>query len=294
MGLIISDAPGDRVICAVNHNSRFHLASVLKLIIMLYALSEVDDTRLSLGELVSRFDLDDIPGSFTADFSREHHPEFSVEELLAAMVQYNDSVIADYFIRRLGSQSITSFCENLGMRDTSINTSIVGLNARILGVMRPDKTLPDSWPEFIALAQRCAPSDASRPENVELTAYNYSTPMDLSILLGSLLANGILRPESTRFARSILERQVSTERMPRLLTPLQRSKVGHSIGHAAMGSNYLCINDVGYYSEGLSGPHLILAFMADQIESFTATNDFIAELSRSAVDLVSEQVAERR
>jgi len=92
----------------------------------------------------------------------------------------------------------------------------------------------------------------------------------------------------------ILRRQSSTERIPRLLTPLERTRLGHSIGHAAVGDEYLCINDAGFYTDPALGINLVLVFFTGEVKSFPAVNEFIGQLSRWAVDMCLSTVKEGR
>ena len=99
VGYIVADLSTGNVIGQRNPNLQFHMASVIKLIILAAALAEVDKGRLSLTEVIPVAELHN-----DADHTlfRRDTSTMKMSELLCAMASQNNSVIADYFLALVG------------------------------------------------------------------------------------------------------------------------------------------------------------------------------------------------
>ena len=130
VGYIVADLSTGNVIGQRNPNLQFHMASVIKLIILAAALAEVDKGRLSLTEVIPVAELHN-----DADHTlfRRDTSTMKMSELLCVMASQNNSVIADYFLGRLGIDTIQNFCVRSGLTNTTINSSILDINLMALG-----------------------------------------------------------------------------------------------------------------------------------------------------------------
>jgi len=283
-GVLIVDLGSAQVLACQNASSTFHMGSVVKMLVLLFMCRLVDDGKASLGDRVARSDLNDIPGGFISEFSNATIASLSVGELLSVMIRLNDSVIADYFLRTYSIERLNAFLKIEGCQDTEINSSILGLTMQLVTLTEGIQE-PHNWREYydLLVSGHVSISESPRPQN--LSHLNFSTPHDLSSLLGRLLDGTLLSPTMTSFAMSCLLHQSSTERIPLLLAPSERSAVGHSIGHSVIDGSYTTINDVGFFRRSPSIA-CTLVFLTDRITDFRQVNQCIAGLSRLAVDYV--------
>lgn len=276
VGYIVADLSTGNVIGQRNPNLQFHMASVIKLIILAAALAEVDKGRLSLTEVIPVAELHN-----DADHTlfRRDTSTMKMSELLCVMASQNNSVIADYFLGRLGIDTIQNFCVRSGLTNTTINSSILDINLMALGCRHNPR--PRYWDELFEHVQTQPHKTPSDSTLRSICQYNTSTPRDISNLIRQAIGGTLLSKICQNFMISVLRKQVSAEYIPKYLSSVQRRNLGHSIGKVEIANRLRLINDVGFYvSPKIS---LSLVFLIDEISAPEAIQRWVALKTQFAI-----------
>ncbi|WP_151732813.1 serine hydrolase [Paenibacillus tengchongensis] len=281
-GIKITEGRGQAVErFAINEDRRFHMASVIKMLILIEVLLQADEGNISLEEQIDleRQDHVSAPGTY---FGMRHlGAPATVLELLSFMIALNDSLIADYFITRLSKDALNRRFAGLGLKNTQIDLSILELNMRSYGIA-PSIHI-DSWQDFYSFSLNnqeyfARPEVLLRAECFNFAEHNYSTAGDLESLIRRFITGKLASPELTALGIHILKGQTSKNRMPFRLPPEAEAETGHQIGTIIADTGYTVINDCGFI-DGDTLP--VFVFLTDSIQDdFIKINEAVGRITR--------------
>lgn len=255
LAVMVSDTRGWRL--SVGANARKHLASVVKMLMVVVALRQAERGGLALADEVcagagpGQVDLSSsFLGRLHAGLRLTH------QDLLYLMIALSDSTIYDYFFHLIGAGVINGHLQEMGLSDTRLDISILELNRRSYGLTAARFDGLDTWARLQSLFVESPevvqePEVAAAARAFRFVDHNYSTPHDLCFLLESLLRGELLGPAYTERAREMLRWQLSKNRLPAMLPPAMDGCVGHQIGLVAESDDsYSVINDCGFLDFG--------------------------------------------
>jgi beta-lactamase class A len=209
-------------------NERFSLQSVMKLMVAMAALDQVDKGKWHRDE------------TFTfkhSDLSLSHQPiqemlgnksqiTVSLADCIELMVTNSCSGAADFVIRNMGGPtSVNAFLKKNGIEGMSVDRQERDLQTQIGGI---------TWrPEFVDAAKLDAALDRV-PQKAQDAAYakyladprDTTTPAAMGLLLQKLLQGKLLSASSTRYLLGVMERTVTGENRLKAGVP-----VGWTLGH---------------------------------------------------------------
>jgi beta-lactamase class A len=174
---------------ALHPHEIFPAASLIKLPILFFLLKKVDDGALNLHETLLLKKKDKVGGSGIL-FELHDGIELTLLDLAVLMIVVSDNTATNLLIDKLGMKKIQHFIESLGLANTILGRKLM-------------------------VAPHRPPA-------------NFTTPMDMFLLLQKLLQGKLLSQKNTRLALEILFRQQYNEKIPLLLP--QNVKTAHKTG----------------------------------------------------------------
>lgn len=172
-------------------DERFPAASVIKLPVLVEALHQEQEGKLSLQECIP-VRREDKVGGFGILKEIDSLEALSLLDLLTLMTIISDNTAANLCIERVGMAAVNDTAASLGMKGTLLQRKMMDMAARERGLD------------------------------------NFTTPGDVALLLETLVAGQALTPEKCDLALSIMKRQQVKDRLP-LLLPAE-VEVAHKTG----------------------------------------------------------------
>jgi beta-lactamase class A len=178
----------------INGDEVFPSASIIKLPILVEALRQRMEGRLSLEERVILREEDKVGGSGVL---KEMTPGLSLpfSDVLTLMIIVSDNMAANIAIARVGLENVNAYMRQLGLRRTALQRKLMDLEARKRGLD------------------------------------NLTSPRDMADLLQKLVTKTILNNENCEKALDIMRRQQVRDRIPRYLP--SNTPVAHKTGEIA-------------------------------------------------------------
>lgn len=115
-GVFVKDVSADKWI-GINENRRFHSASVIKIPIMYDALLQVQAGKLKLDDVFTMEDDEVIGGSGVMQLLHSRS-QFTLEDLIALMIDVSDNVATNMLHDILGKENINNSINELGLKNT--------------------------------------------------------------------------------------------------------------------------------------------------------------------------------
>ncbi len=193
---------------------QFAVASVIKIHVLAAALKACEEGKMALDQrvVITRHD---ITGGSGRIKSMAMPREFSVAELLQAMIAESDNTAANKIINMMGFDYINAACRQLGTKGTVLRRHMMDFSQRRFGVE------------------------------------NYTTAEDVSLVLEKAYHGTLVNLRASQFAMALLKYQKVNDRIPKYLphgtvvahkTGLERSVV-HDAGivFSPRGDYIICV-----------------------------------------------------
>jgi len=178
----------------INGDEVFPSASIIKIPILVEALRQRAEGRLSLEERVTLMEEDKVGGSgVLKEMTTGLSLPFS--DVLTLMIIVSDNVAANIAIARVGMENVNAYVRQLGLRRTVLQRKLMDFEARKRGLD------------------------------------NLTSPRDIADLLQKLATKTMLNPEACERALDIMKRQQVRDRIPRYLP--SGTPVAHKTGEIA-------------------------------------------------------------
>ena len=272
----------------LNGGERFPMASTYKVPMAVELLSQVDEGKRSLEELVTieESDLIDTHGVIS-DLLDAPGARLTLENLLGLMLRISDNLATDLIFREAGgADRITARMKAVGAGGIRVDRTTRALIANWLG--RDDATVesPIAPAAYNALL---APDHLNRLTAEQMAAFNRkfnadprdtATPEAMMTLLRLIWQGEILSQSSTAVLIDIMERcQTGQNRLLGMLPP--GAKVAHKTG--TIGET---TNDVGVvYLPGDAGHVVTVVYIKEsKLPNNEAMEPVIAQIARAVYD----------
>jgi beta-lactamase class A len=235
-----------------NGNQHFPMQSVYKLPIAIAILQLVDSGRLRLDQRV-RLEERDLPPASVHSPMRDQHPqggvEFSIHELLRAVIVESDGAASDLLLGLVGPKIVTGFMNSLGAKDLVVATS-----------------------------------ETEMARNEEVQYRNWASPEATVVLLSNLQkGRGLSAPSRQMLLAWMTETPTGPQRIKGILPA--GTRVAHKTGTSATVQGMTrATNDAGIITLP-DGRHLAVAvFVSDSIADLSTREGAIAKIARAAWD----------
>lgn len=271
---------GRRVI--FNGGERFPMASTFKVPIAVQLLTQVDEDKLRLDQMVELKASDLHPGSGTlSDLFNQPGLALSVRNLLELMLLISDNSATDVCLRLAGgAEAVTGRMRALGINGIDVNRSTLRLISDWAGL----KNLPpeNEWrPELLRkLDDEVTKEEAAAAHRrFDLDPRDTATPEAMATLLARLSRREILKRESAELLYDIMRRCRTGEARLKGLLP-KGTEVAHKTG--SIGGT---TNDVGIITlPDNTGRVAIAVFIKASTKAVAERERVIAEVTRAIHD----------
>jgi beta-lactamase class A len=180
---------------AVNGDTRFPTASLIKVAVMVEVYHQMAEGRLRRGQTVTLHESDKA-GDEPVVLNQLHDGlRLTIPDLLALMIAYSDNTATNLLVRLAGTASIDRRMESYGLRDTKI--------------FRP--TFRDGHADVF-------------PELEKEFGLGMTTPNEIARLMELIARSKVVSPTASREMLSILEKQQDRAMIPRSL-PFDRDRI---------------------------------------------------------------------
>jgi beta-lactamase class A len=255
---IIGDNGRDTL--SINGNHRFPMQSVFKFHIALTALSQVDQGKFSLDQVITIHENELLPDLYSP--LREKYPKgasLKLSEILKYTVSLSDNVGCDALLRLIGGpQAVENFIQEKGFKDFSVKIN--------------EEVMQRNW---------------------DLQFQNWTTPKTSSELLVYFYDNNkkSLSDEHHAFIWTAMkETQTGKNRLKGQLP--KGTVVAHKTGWS--GTNKECVtaaaNDVGVVFLPNGRHYFISVFVTDSKEDAAANEKIIADISKVTWDYFNKRM----
>jgi beta-lactamase class A len=227
---------------------RFSLQSVMKLMVAMAALDEVDKGRWKLDQKLTfrRSDLSVSHQPLADLLGTKRSMTVTLDQCIDFMVTQSCSAAADFVIRRLGGTSaVNAFLKKHGVRGMSVDRQERDLQTAVAGV---------SWkPEYID-AEKLEAAIARLPNSRKDAAYrryqsdprDTTTPEAMGFLLQKLVTGKLFTKKSTAYLMGVMERTETGADRLKAGVPAGWT-LGHKTGTSSTHRGLAwATNDVGY------------------------------------------------
>jgi len=265
-------------------NERFSLQSVMKLMVAMAALDQVDQGRWKPGQTFTfrRSDLSVYVQPIAEDLGDKDQITVTLEQCIEYTVTESCSASGDFLIRTMGGvHMVNAFLRRHGIRDLSVNREERDLQTNILGMY---------WkPEYVDEARFEAAIQA-RPHAELAAAYrryqadprDTTTPEAMGDLLGRLVTYKLLSKRSTDYLMGVMERTKTGAMRLKAGVPAGW-RLGHKTGtSSSYGGVTAATNDVGYARRGPNDWVILVALVADSTAPYEARERAVAQVAETA------------
>jgi beta-lactamase class A len=252
-------ATGDTL--AINADTRFPTASVIKLAVLVEAFQQIAEGRLKLDARVIMRDSDKVGIGDSGTLNELHDGiELTVSDLLNLMIVVSDNTATNLMVARLGTPAVNARMEHYGLRNTKI--------------FRP--TFRDGHPD-------CC------PELEREFGLGMSTPREMATLMELIATGRAVDANASKHMFDILSRQQDLTMIPRRLPADARAAVANKTGTdaekqaGASGEKGHIHNDVAIVKTAKSTYVLAIFTRHGRSRTWTADNEALAagaEVSR--------------
>lgn len=263
---------------------RFSLQSVMKLMVAMAALNQVDQGRWKPGQKFTfrRSDLSVYVQPIAEDLGDKTQITVTLEQCIEYTVTESCSASGDFLIRKMGGvHMINAFLRRHGIRDLSVNREERDLQTNILGMY---------WkPEYVDEA-RFESAIQARPHAELAAAYrryqtdprDTTTPEAMGELIHKLVTFKLLSKRSTDYLMGVMERTKTGAMRLKAGVPAGW-RLGHKTGTSSTyGGITVATNDVGYARRALNDWVILVALVADSTASYETRERAIAQVAETA------------
>jgi beta-lactamase class A len=271
------DGTGPRVL--VNADQPFPMASTFKVAVAVTILSQVDQGRLKLDQLVPVDPNMMVESEGLAATFRHPGVSVSVKNLLELMLTVSDNTATDTLVKLAGGPAVvTQWVRVQGIQGMRVDRDTAGL-IRDFYHLPPGPSFPDSLaaglkanPKLEDLGDKADPVFDKDPKDT-------STPMAMADLLQRIYTGKALSPASTQLLGEIMERNTTGKARIRGRLP-QGTVVAEKTG--TIGGS---LNNVGVIRlPGKGGKLIVAVFIKESRKPFDDRERVIADIARSLYD----------
>ncbi len=275
----------DGRVAGVNVDRPFSMQSVMKLVVSLAVLDQVDKGKIKLNQVYTLY---------PSDLSVSHQPiaehitakgyKASVKELIERSVQESDSCAVDFLIRKIGGViTVQKFLKSTGIKGIRIDRDERSLQSENAGITwRSAYTDPQKFE-----AARAAVSE--RKKDLAWRKYlsdprDTSTPQAMAQLLSMLIEGTLLSKSSTAYAYDVMKGCVTYP--DRLKEGVPKGwQFGHKTGSSHTYKGVAGVtNDVGIAVSPSGSKVVLAAFLARSNQDMKGRNAVIRKGAKTVFE----------
>ncbi|CAN1565222.1 PenP Beta-lactamase class A [Fimbriimonadaceae bacterium] len=266
-------------------SERFSIQSVMKLVVSMAALDQVDRGKWKVGQKFTfgRSDFSLSVQPLAERLGKRNSMTVSLEDCIELTVTESCSAAGDFLIRKMGGvQVVNAFLRKKGIAGLTVDRQERDLQTQIVGL---------TWkPEYVDSAKLDRAIQAV-PKAEKSAAYkryqadrrDTSTPEAMAMLLKKLVTGQLLSKRSTDYLLGVMGR---TKTGPdRLAAGVPKGwKLGHKTGTSSTMDGVSCAtNDVGIARRANGDWVVIVAFVGDSIANDTERARAISQVAKLAL-----------
>jgi beta-lactamase class A len=271
------DRRGPRVL--VNADQQFPMASTFKVPIAGTVLSQVDQGRISLEQLVSVDPNMMVESEGLAETFRHPGVSVSVENLLELMLTVSDNTATDTLEKLVGGPAVvTRWVRGQGVDGLRVDRDTAGLIRDFYG-LPPGPSFPASLEAGLKANPNLEDKGTKPDPAFDNDPRDTSTPTAMAQLLERIYTGKALSPGSTNLLREIQERNTTGKARIRARLP-EGTVVAEKTG--TIGGS---VNNVGVITlPGNSGKLIVAIFIKKSSKPVEDRERVIADISRALYD----------
>lgn len=274
-------------VAGTNLNRPFSIQSVMKLVVSLAVLDQVDKGRLKLNDTYTLF---------PSDLSVTHQPiaekitakgyKVSVKELIERAVQDSDNCAVDFLIRKTGGISmVQSFLKTTGIKGLRLDRSERDLQSHTAGLTwKPEFTDPKKFDAAVKAVPQ-------KQKDAAWKAYladprDTSTPLAMAQLLNKLAEGTLLSKEMSAYAYDVMKGCKTYS--DRLQDGVPKGwQFGHKTGTSYTYKGVAGVtNDVGIAISPKGKKVILVAFLGLSRQDMKSRNAVITKATRIAFERI--------
>lgn len=265
-------------------DERFSLQSVMKLMVSMAALDQVDKGRWKLDQKFTflRSDLSISHQPIKERLGNKKSISISLADLIELAVTESCSASADFMIRRMGgTHSVNAFLKKNGIQGMSVDRQERDLQSEIAGLAWKPEFSDDAKLEAAAKRVPSAKQDAAY-SRYQLDSRDTTTPAAMGDLLRKLVTGKLLSPKSTKHLLGVMERTSTGPLRLKAGVPAGW-KLGHKTGTSSTHKGAACAtNDVGIARSTSGEWVVIVALLRDSTLKPDARDKVICQVAQAA------------
>jgi beta-lactamase class A len=271
------DGTGPRIL--VNADQQFPMASTFKVPIACTVLSQVDQGRLKLDQLIPVDPNMMVESEGLADTFRHPGVSVSVENLLELMLTVSDNTATDTLEKLVGGPAVvTQWVRSQGISGLRVDRDTAGLIRDFYG--RPPGP---SFPDSLAAGLKANPNLEDKGDKPDPAfdddPRDTATPVAMAELLQRIYTGKALSPASTNLLREIQERNTTGKARIRARLP-DGTVVAEKTG--TIGGT---VNNVGVITlPGNAGKLIVAIFIKKSSKPVEDRERVIADIARALYD----------
>lgn len=265
-------------------SERFSLQSVMKMVVAMAALDQVDQGKLKRGQKFT-FQRSDLSLGYQplADIlGKKSTMTVTLEQCIELTVTQSCSASGDFLIRKMGSIGVlNAFLKKHKINGMTVDRQERDLQTNVVGLTwKPEFVDPAKLEKAISLqteAQRTAAYKKYQADPRDTT-----TPEAMVALLERLVTGKLLSKRSTKYLMGVMERTETGE--DRLKAGVQKGWIlGHKTGTSSTsGGVAAATNDVGYVRNAKGDWIIIVALVGDSTQSPERRAESIRKVAETA------------
>lgn len=265
-------------------NERFSLQSVMKLMVSMAALDQVDQCRWTPGQKFTfQFSDRSLGVQPLADkLGKRNSMPVTLEDCIEATVTESCSAAGDFLIRKMGGvQVVNAFLKKSGIQGLTVDRQERDLQTQIGGI---------TWkPEFVdekkldaAFAKVSPAAKDAAFKRYQADPRDTTTPAAMGLLLQKLVTGKLLWPRSTKYLMGVMERTVTG--VERLKAGVPAGWIlGHKTGTSSTHRGVACAtNDVGYARNAKGDWVIIVALLRNSTLGYEQRENVLCQVAQAA------------
>ena len=271
------DGTGPRIL--VNADQHFPMASTFKVPIACTVLSQVDQGRLKLDQLVPVDPNMMVESEGLADTFRHPGVSVSVENLLELMLTVSDNTATDTLEKLVGGPAVvTQWVRSQGISGLRVDRDTAGLIRDFYG-LPPGPSFPDSLAAGLKANPNLEDKGDKPDPGFDNDPRDTATPVAMAELLQRIYTGKALSPASTNLLREIQERNTTGKARIRARLP-DGTVVAEKTG--TIGGT---VNNVGVITlPGNAGKLIVAIFIKKSSKPVEDRERVIADVARVLYD----------
>ena len=243
---------------SINGNSRFPMQSVFKFHIALAVLSQIEQGKFSIDQIIKIEEHQMLPGLYSP--LREKYPKgvsLKISEILEYTVSLSDNVGCDVLLKLIGGpQAVENFITEKRFKDFSVKIN--------------EEVMQSNW---------------------DLQFKNWSSPKTSTQILAYFYDKKNLSPEHHDFLWTIMKQTETGKNRLKGQLP-EGTVVAHKTGWSGTNKEGVtaAVNDIGIIFLPNGHHYFISVFITDSKEDTAASEKIIADISKVVYDYFSKKM----